>query len=314
VSNYETTQRKRNITVGVFVIVAIGALVWLIFKFGDLPLAVSQMNSYQIMIQFPTARGLQENTPVQFAGYQIGRVTHIIPPQITKDIETDKFYHQTVAVCSINKKYDNIPKDNIKAKIMTRGLGSSYISLELTSFDANKPGVEYLKENSKLQGTTGVTSEFFPEESQEKLDQLVTGLQKLIKNANDIIGDPNTKTNIKQTLANVADATEEATAALEEFRKFSKAGSETLKNTDKKMQQLTESMLQTGENLSKTLTRTRAILTKIENGQGTASRLLNDGKLYESMLESSRQLELLIKDLRDFIDKSEQKGVPIKLK
>lgn len=312
-SNYETTQKKRNITVGIFVIIAIAALAWLIFKFGDLPLAVSRMNSYQISIQFPTARSLQENTPVQFAGYQIGRVTHIIPPQITKDIETGKFYHQTVAVCSINKKYDKIP-ESVEAKIMTRGLGSSYISLELTSFDVNKPDVEYLEDGSRLQGSSGVTSEFFPEESQEKLDKLVTGLEKLIKNANNIIGDPNTKKNIKQTLSNVTDATAKATEALEEFRKFSKTGSETLKNTDKRMQKFTEAMLRTSEELSKTLTRTRTILTKIENGQGTASRLLNDGKLYESMLESSRQLELLIKDLRNFITQSEQKGLPIKLK
>lgn len=298
---------------GLFVIIALFGLGWLIFKFGELPLAVSRMNSYNIFIQFPKATGLHENTPVRFAGYQIGRVTRIIPPKIIKDIETGKRYHQTVAVCSINKKFSNIP-GNIKAKIMTRGLGSSYITLEPKSHEVNEPSAEYLQEGSELQGSTGVTSEFFPEESQEKLDQLITGLQSLIKNANDIIGDPNTKTNIKQTLANVSKATAKATDALEEFRKLSKTGSETLKNTDERMAQITESMLQTSENLSDTLSKTRSILTKIESGQGTVSRILNDGKLYESLLENSHQLELMVKDLRKFIESAKQDGVPIKLK
>jgi hypothetical protein len=32
------------------------------------------------------------------------------------------------------------------------------------------------------------------------------------------------------------------------------------------------------------------------------------------MLESSRQLEMLMEDMRNFINKSKQKGLPIKLK
>jgi ABC-type transporter Mla subunit MlaD len=314
VSNYQTTQRRRNITVGLFVIIAIIALGWLIAKFGELPLAVSRMNSYKISIQFPKATGLHENTPVRFAGYQIGRVTRIIPPtKPIEDMETGKRYHQTVAECSINKKFNTIP-ENIEAKIMSRGLGSSYITLEPEHYDGNEPSTKYLQEGSELQGSTGVTSEFFPEESQEKLDQLITGLQSLIKNANDIIGDPNTKTNIKKTLANVTDATAKATDALEEFRKLSKTGSETLKNTDERMEKVTKSMLDVSKNLSDTLSKTRSILTKVESGQGTASRILNDGKLYESLLENSNQLELMLKDMRKFIEGMKQDGVPIKLK
>ena len=34
-SDYETTQRKRNIIVGLFVLIAVCALIWLIFKFGE---------------------------------------------------------------------------------------------------------------------------------------------------------------------------------------------------------------------------------------------------------------------------------------
>ena len=87
-SDYETTQRKRNITVGIFVLIAVCAFVWLIFKFGDLPTAVSRFRSFQVFVQFPTAPGVQKDTPVRFCGYQIGRVTDVMAPQIREDRKT----------------------------------------------------------------------------------------------------------------------------------------------------------------------------------------------------------------------------------
>ena len=45
-SDYETTQKRRNIVVGLFVIASIFALVWLIYKFGDLPIKVSEFLSF----------------------------------------------------------------------------------------------------------------------------------------------------------------------------------------------------------------------------------------------------------------------------
>jgi phospholipid/cholesterol/gamma-HCH transport system substrate-binding protein len=57
-----------------------------------------------------------------------------------------------------------------------------------------------------------------------------------------------------------------------------------------------------------------SVLDKINNGEGTAGKLVNDGRLYEQLLEDSRQLELVIKDLKAFVEQSKEKGLPIKLK
>jgi len=91
VSDYETTQRRRNIIVGIFVIVAVCAFFWLIFKFGDLPVFVSEWKSFKVRVQFPTAPGVQENTSVRFCGYEIGRVTKVEPPKVLKDLNTGQF-------------------------------------------------------------------------------------------------------------------------------------------------------------------------------------------------------------------------------
>ena len=109
-SNYEIVQRRRNYIVGAFVILAILCLVWLVYKFGDLPIQVSKIRSFKIMVQFPTARGIQTDTPVRFCGYQIGRVTKIIAPTPLPNLKTRQVYHQTTVVMHIEKKYSKIPE------------------------------------------------------------------------------------------------------------------------------------------------------------------------------------------------------------
>ena len=312
-SDYETIQRRRNITVGIFVVVAIFALAGLIYKFGDLPATVSKIRSFEVLVQFPTAPGVQRDTPVHFCGYQVGRVTRVRPPKVMKDLNTGKFYHQTLVVISINKKYNDIPED-VEAKLMTRGLGSSYIELKIRHFDVNEPAGPVLVQGSLLQGSTGMTSEFFPEESQEKLDELADSLKTLIDNTNDIIGDPDNKENLKKTLANLAEASQQAKQTMEEFRKFAVAGTRTLKNADAKAQEIVTVMVSASEELSKTTAQLRLILEKINSGQGTAARLINDGRFYENLLENTQQMQVLLEELESFISEAREKGLPIKLK
>jgi phospholipid/cholesterol/gamma-HCH transport system substrate-binding protein len=326
VSDYETTQRRRNMIVGVFVIIGICALVWLIFKFGDLPSAVTKMGSFEVFVQFPTAPGVQTDTPVRFCGYQIGRVTKVMSPEIRKDMVSGLEYYQTVVVLSIDKKYVNIPS-NIEVKLMTRGLGSSYIELKQhpdmpeVPIDPNRPETIFLVDKIWLQGSTGMTSEFFPEESQKKLDEVAEGLRTFISNANDIIGLPSNKENLQKMLANLADASQQATETMqqakqtiEEFRKFAAAGTSTLTNADAKVEELVVAMVDTSEEIGKAAAGLRLILEKVNNGQGSAAKLINDGRFYERLLENTQQLQMLLEDIKLFVTTARDKGVPIKLK
>ena len=292
---------------------ALIALGVMIYKFGDLPTAVSALGSFQVKVQFPTATGIQNDTPIRFCGYQIGKVTSIKPPQIMKDLDTGKFYHQTLVVLSIDKQFNNIPAD-VDAKLMTRGLGSSYIELKLTSYDVYEPSGPVLSDNSLLQGSTGMTSEFFPEESQKKLEELVDGIKTFVDNANDIFGDPANKENIKTTLAHLSEATNQATKTLEAFQRLSAAGATTLKNADAKLDDLVAAVVDTSEQLGKATVEMRLVLEKINTGEGTAGRLLNDGRLYENLLENTEQIQLLAQELTAFVTQARQKGLPLKLK
>jgi phospholipid/cholesterol/gamma-HCH transport system substrate-binding protein len=277
------------------------------------------MGSFEVYVQFPTAPGVQTDTPVRFCGYQIGRVTKVMAPEIRKDMVTGLEYYQTIVILSIDKTYVNIPS-NINVKLMSRGLGSSYVEIKQypgippEPLDPNRPETVYLVDKILLQGSTGITSEFFPEESQQKLDDLVGGLKALIANANDILGNRSNKENLQKTIANLTEASHEAKQTIEEFRKFAVAGTATLKSVDSKTEELVVAMVGTSEEISKVSSQMRLILEKINNGQGSVAMLLNDGRFYESLLEDTQQVQLLLEELKSFVTQARTKGVPIKLK
>jgi phospholipid/cholesterol/gamma-HCH transport system substrate-binding protein len=342
VSDYETSQKRRNFVVGVFVILGLSALGWLIFKFGDLPGIVTRYRSFQVHVQFPSAPGVQRDTPVRFCGYQIGRVTAVMAPEIRLDRERNLEYYQTLVILSIDKSYHTIPR-NVEVKLMTRGLGSSYIELKQ---NPDKPaGVEFLSDRTLLQGSTGMTSEFFPEESQEKLDGLIEGLESLIANANDIIGDPGSKENMKKMLANLAEASEQSKQTLLEFEKlaaagtatlehadskveevvaavvdtsegikeFAATGTSTLKSVDAKAERLVVALIDTSEQLGGAMRELRLVLHKVNEGDGTAGRLINDGTFYENLLENTEQLKVLLEEMRAFVAEWRKKEIDVKI-
>ena len=328
-SDYEAAQRRRDVVVGIFVILGLGALGWMILKFGDVPTTITRMKSFNVYAQFPTAPGVMKDTPVRFCGYQVGRVTTVEPPEVRKDLNTGQEYHQTLCVLSINKRYKDIPC-NVQVKLMTRGLGSSYLELKVDPSklpaaprDPNDLSTCFLKEGMPLQGSTGMTSEFFPEESQAKLEALVDDIRAFIGNANHIIGDPSNQQNFRSTLANLSKTSDafpavvdgaiatmkNAQQTLEEFRTLAATGGETLRSTDAKMERLVASMVVASDEIGKSVAQLRMAVTKVNDGQGSAGRLLNDGRLYESLLESTTQLNVLLKDLKDLIDKVSEKGL-----
>jgi ABC-type transporter Mla subunit MlaD len=297
VTDYETIEKRRNVVVGIFVVVAICALVWLIFMFREFPIIINRYRSFQVFVQFPTAPGVDENTPIRFCGYQIGSVTKVMAPDELTDLNTGQKYHQTVVVLSIKKKYANIPS-NVEVKLMKRGLGSSYIELKVDPTklpapprDPKREETRFLVNKMVLQGSTGMTSEFFPEESQAKLENLVDRLNVLAQHSTDIIGDPNSKQNVKKILANVSDATREITQTLEQLRKFFVAGTVA------------------SEEISKTVTEMRQILMKVNTGEGTAAKFVNDGRLYENLIDSTDQLQVLLQELTSLVDKIRERGL-----
>jgi ABC-type transporter Mla subunit MlaD len=235
-------------------------------------------------------------------------------PEPRRDLNTGQVYHQILVVLRINKKHANIPS-NVEVKLMTRGLGSSYIDLKVDPANIPSPNEPnaFLAAETLLQGSTGMTSEFFPEESQKKLEVLVDKLSTLAKNINDVVGDPNSKNDFKSILANMTDASKKAAAMFEEIRKFSVTGNAMLKDLEDDADKFITSIVATSEELGKTLAEMRVTLEKVNSGEGSAGKFINDAQFYESLVEVSEEMRKTLEELRTFMAKVNEKGhLPVK--
>lgn len=317
-TDFQTLQHRRNIVVGGFVLLAFAAFVWMLVKFRNLPLYATQLRSFMIFVYFPDAPGIQKDTPVQYCGYQIGRVLDVDPPKLLAD-ERDRPYHAVRAQIAIENQFQDIP-DHARVMIVKRGLGSSYIEITV---EPDRVAEGYLKQGFTAYGSVSTASEFFPPGMQKKIEDLVDSVSALSQNTNAIIGDADNRENIKRALDNVAVATAQAVETLKSLQTFSDTGTERLNEAAAKL----DNSLSAFENLSEvgteqieavafslhdTLKEFRMVLTKIHSGDGSAAKLLNDGRLYENLLDSSRELELALDQIKKWAAEARDKGVRIK--
>jgi ABC-type transporter Mla subunit MlaD len=302
-ADYYSIQKRRNYIVGAFVLVAFAAFIGILVKFRDLPLFVSKANSFYVIANFRDAPGIQKETPIQFCGYQIGRVIVVSPPLLVKDNQTGKEWHEVGVTMAIDKKYKNIPS-NVQVMVMKRGLGSSYIELRADPDEplkpkiADRPDTVYLCHGMEVHGSLGVSSDFFPPQIQKKLEELVDSISALANNANQIIGDEQNKTNIKKTLEQITAATEQAKNTLKSVQSLSDTGN--------------QEIVKIAENLDATLSQMQQILAKINAGNGTAGKLVNDGRLYENLLDSSGELQMTLEQIKKWAADAREKGIRIK--
>ncbi|MCH8192647.1 MAG: MCE family protein [Planctomycetes bacterium] len=346
-SDYDTIQQRRNLVVGLFVIIGLFSFGWLIFKFGDLPRFVTQWKFFDVHVQFRSAAGAQKDTPVHFCGYQVGRVSAVTAPEILPELEDGQpgelRYHQTRVTLSIAQQYDNIPVDST-VTLMTRGLGSSFIEIKPPSPDPARPVTQFMVDGTSVQGATGMTSEFFPQESQEKLELLVDDIRVFLGNANNMAGDQQNQENFKTILTNIAAASSELTQTLvqtkatlsvmsdtldeyrnlaamgadtlsvvsetlNEYRSLAASGTDTLKHADVQFEAITQSFVETSQALSKVASEVRLLLGHVNAGEGTLGRLIQDARFYENLLATTEQLQVLVQQLKAVTGAISERGL-----
>ena len=286
-------------TVGLFVIVALCVFVWMLLRFRELPLVVSKLKSFNVLVYFPEAPGIQSDTPVNYCGYQIGRVMKVSHPQFHGGS------HRIGVTLAIEKKYVDIPEE-ADIVVMKRGLGSSYVEVRVDPFKITQPE-KFLRDGMMIEtGQVGMASDFFPPEVQAKMEDLVDSITALTESANTIIGDGENQMNIKRMISSIQTAFSQADATLKSIQKLSDASAE-------EVQVLGDKIASAAEQLEGVLSESRQILAKIESGEGTAGKMINDGRLYEDLLESSQELRMLLEQVKEWAAETREEGLRINL-
>ncbi|WP_145540317.1 outer membrane lipid asymmetry maintenance protein MlaD [Yersinia alsatica] len=134
--------KKSEVWVGVFILIAILAVVFLCLKVADIK-SVGNQPTYRIYANFDNIGGLKTNSPVKIGGVVVGRVA-----EITLDTQN---YSPRVAI-DIQQRYNHIP-DTSSLAVRTSGLlGEQFLALNV-GFEDPDMGTSILKDGGVIQDT-----------------------------------------------------------------------------------------------------------------------------------------------------------------
>lgn len=284
----------KEIKTAILVISSILLFIWGYSFLKGRDLFVSDKNVFVI---YDNILGLAPSAPVTLNGYKIGKVSSI------------KINPDGKLLVRLQIQNDFPISKSSQAEIFDSGpLGGKEIAI-IPNFEDKSVITEgdYLKSSRKLGITESIAAKLEPLE--HKIETLLDNANVMMTNINNIL-DASTQTNLKNSIA-------ELNKTLTEFSQISKSAnqmlnenksklSSTISNFDKtsaNFASMSDSLAkanigQTVKNLEKTLASVDKIMADIEAGKGTMGKLMKDDKMYTNFTDASKELELLLEDLR----------------
>lgn len=184
-------KKALELKVGMFAFIAIIILFIIIFSIGDIYLFIRP--GYNVKVIFGFVSGLDVASPVRLAGVTVGEV---------KDVKVfyDEADHKTKVEALVWLRRDVKIRKDAEIYINTLGfLGEKYI--EIASEGSEEVG--FLSSGDTVIGRNPIPIEKLTMMGQTITAQLSEGLEAL----NKVIGDPETKAALKETLVNSAQIT-----------------------------------------------------------------------------------------------------------
>jgi phospholipid/cholesterol/gamma-HCH transport system substrate-binding protein len=150
-------------------------------------------------------------------------------------------------------------------------------------------------------------------------DEQIVKIGRLADSVQTIVDDPQLRSDLKSAIANLRSTTEKAdriAAGFEKFStelpKFSANANEAILKTQEQIVALSKQVGDRLQQVSVVLDSMSSIAAKVDKGEGTAGLLVNDPKLYQSLVDSTQQLNSAISDLRRLVDQWEKEGVSLR--
>jgi phospholipid/cholesterol/gamma-HCH transport system substrate-binding protein len=254
--------------------------------------------STKLYAVYDNVAGLVEAAPVTLNGLIIGKVNTI------EMLPDGKMKVELV----ITNEQIKIAKSS-EAQIMDSGLiGGREIAILNNFSDTNyTQSGDILKTSNKLGLTAELANQIGP--VKDKVEVLLENANKLIENLNTTL-DASTQQKLKASIASLE-------KTMSEFSQISKNANEILTENKSKLNTTLSNFEKTSSNLNSmttslekanlgatvkkleaTLTNVNGIMANLEQGKGSMGKLLNDDAIYTNLAKTSKELELLLQDLR----------------
>ena len=326
---------RRNILVGLTVLGGILVFGWMILTFSK---NTAQLFAPpQIPVRFHTTRadGLSSGSEIRYLGVEVGRVD-----QLTRNTDG-----ATVTVDATVDRDPPLPA-NLHAQIVSAGAlgGTSLISLDT---DGEKASGTLAPNTTISAEYVGLQLNLIPpsiSQTASQIGQLSTELTKTVKQLREsgaigdldttiksingqavkigqffdslqnVFGDKKTQTDLKTAINNLHVTTEKLNTLADSLQNASDNANITIKDTQKDIDQLNKQIGDRLVQIAGALSSVQDIMQKVDQGKGTAGQLINDPRLYQSLVDTVRELNSTVTDLRRLVDQWEQEGVDLHLK
>ncbi len=249
-------------------------------------------------VTYDNVEGLAKSAPVTLNGLAIGKVN---------DIKIDESTGKLIVELQITTDFP-ISSTSL-ATIYEPGLiGGKQIAIEpdFKNKDLAVNGQE-LKGNLKLSLSASVQEKLVP--LQAKLESILNNTDRLLSGVNTIL-DKKSQENIKtalselsQTMLELHATSASASSILNDNKSDLKGVITNFKKVSTDFAKISDSLNRadlgkTVKNLNKTLAKVDGVMLDLQSGKGTAGKLLKDEALYNSLKATTKEMELLLQDVR----------------
>ncbi|MDG4715543.1 MlaD family protein [Winogradskyella marincola] len=284
---------SREVKTAILVLSGIALFVYL-FTFLSGSNLFSSKETYYTEFDY---NALSPSSPVTIKGNRIGKV---------EDIKYDFNTKKTVVEFSVNPEL-KFSKNSVIRLYPTGLMGGNALSI----IDANdgaeaKPG-DFIQSEVK-QGLMSSLESSLPKVT-SGLDGTLESADTLVKNLNALLLD-NSDQGLKNAIAELNTTLKSFTSTSYSLQGVIKNNEEkigsildTFDKTSKDLSALTAELKEAGlsntvEELTKTISSMKSLLVNLDNGKGTLGKLLNDEGLYDNLEAASKELQLLLLDIK----------------
>lgn len=249
-------------------------------------------------VEYENVEGLNASAPVTLNGLNIGKVNSIVIDSATGKL-----------IVELQLKTDfPISKSSVATIYEPGFIGGKQIAIYPNYEDKTLAlDGDTLQGNVKLGLTSSISEKLVP--IQVKLEKLMSNADVLISGINNVL-DKKTQEDLKISLSELSKtmvefhkASASVNSLLEDNKaqingvvtNFNKISSDFSKISDS----LNKADLgKTAKNLEKTLATVDKLMAGIYSGKGTIGKMMNDEALYNNLAKTSKELELLLQDVR----------------
>jgi len=344
------TTSKRNFVVGLTVLIAILVFGWMFLRFGEKSASLFTTQT-EVLIDAPRVDGLSVESPLTYQGVYVGRVTELdrntdgngvtikalletdppVPMNVNASIVTTNLIG---GGASVVLEVPRDPKTGEEEAHLKLQPGEHYPTIHAAwlGLQLNLLPSEYGATATQISRAAKQIADASEEVRQlglvKHIDDAVqnvtaqsTKAGNVLQSIEDLIGNASVQHDLKDSIANAHKATADFARFSAALPDLSSRASQFFTNantavTDAQIR-IDDSSKQLGDGLTKlsvALDDIHGITEKINKGDGTAGQVLNDPKLYQNLLESSRELDASLQTLHRILDQWEQDGIAIKTK